>query len=175
MDSIIELSKTNLPTLFIGIFMLMSAVVAMSTIIGKFSEVIGKPVSWIRKKNEDHQLLLTTAQNLNALQLKHEEDVKQSIRHDDIIKKELSKVSTTMTNISEKLDTMQRKNDESEIAKLKDWIAQAYRKYHEIGEWTEMDKESFNGLIADLESRGEHNTFVHDICQPESYTWKIIN
>ena len=70
---------------------------------------------------------------------------------------------------------MEKKTDDSERAKLKDRIAQAYRKHHESGEWTRMDKEAYEGLIRDYEAHGGKNSFVHDICEPESFTWKIID
>lgn len=93
MDHIIELFKMDLASIIIGIFYLLSAIIAMSTIIGKFSELIGKPVRWIKKKQEDHELLTQTARNLDLLQQKHEEDVRQSIRHDDMIREELKKLT----------------------------------------------------------------------------------
>lgn len=80
-----------------------------------------------------------------------------------------------MEQIIAKLDRMEAKSDASELAKLKDRIAQAYRKYHEAGKWTRMDKESYDGLIRDYEAHGGSNSFVHTICEPESYTWEIID
>lgn len=68
-------------SLILTIFIIMSAVIAIVTIIGKFSEVIGKPVKWVREKRKDHELLQATtelakktAENLSKLQDKHVED-----------------------------------------------------------------------------------------------------
>ena len=80
-----------------------------------------------------------------------------------------------MEQIIDKLNLMEAKNDASELAKLKDRIAQAYRKYHEAGKWTRMDKESYEGLIQDYEAHGGSNSFVHTICEPESFTWEIVD
>lgn len=91
MEPIIELLKLDFSSFVISIFLLMSGIISMVTIIGKFSEIIGKPVKWIRKKNDDHELLVSTIQNLTALKSKHEEDVEQSIRHDKLIKETLTK------------------------------------------------------------------------------------
>lgn len=93
MEPVIELFKLDLSSIVIGLFYLLSAVIAMSAIIGKFSELIGKPVRWMKKKQEDHDLLIQTARNLDLLQQKHEEDVRQSIRHDDMIREELKKLA----------------------------------------------------------------------------------
>lgn len=58
---------------------------------------------------------------------------------------------------------------------IKDRISQAYRIYHEKGEWSYMEKESFGDLIRDYEAHGGKNSFVHDTCEPESNLWKVIS
>jgi len=68
---------------------------------------------------------------------------------------------------------MQKKSDASERARLKDRIGQAYRNYHERGSWSEMEKESFEGLIYDYEQHGGENSFIHSICEPESFYCSI--
>lgn len=91
MEYIAELFKMDISSFLISIFLIMSGIISMVTVVGKFSEIIGKPVRWIRKKNDDHELLISTIQNLSALSMKHEEDVEQSIRHDKLIKETLAK------------------------------------------------------------------------------------
>lgn len=93
MEQIIELFKLDVTSITISIFYILSAVIAMVSIIGKFSEIIGKPVKWLRKKQEDHDLLIKTAQTLDALQQKHEDDVRQSNHHDEVIREDLKKLT----------------------------------------------------------------------------------
>lgn len=93
MDTILELFKLDFSALIIDIFYLLSAIIAITAIVGKFSELIDKPVRWLKKKQEDHDLLIQTTKNLDALQQKHEEDVHQSIRHDDMIREDLKKLT----------------------------------------------------------------------------------
>ena len=93
MESILQLFNLDFPALFTGIFLILSSIIAAVSMIGKFSELIGKPVTWIAKKNADHELLLTTVQSLQILQQKHEDSVTQSIRHDDIIRNDLKKLT----------------------------------------------------------------------------------
>ena len=64
MDSIKELLELDWIALILGIFIIMSGIIAIFTIIGKFSEIIGKPVKWVREKKEDHELLLKTVNDL---------------------------------------------------------------------------------------------------------------
>lgn len=93
MEQIEQFMSINFSSFFILCFIFMSGVVGIFTLIGKFSEIIKRPVSWVRKKNEDHELLIKTAQSLNELRVKQEEDTKQSIRHDRMIKEDLEKLT----------------------------------------------------------------------------------
>lgn len=97
MEIIKQLFSQNIPSLVVGIFLILSAVIAIYDIIGKFSKIIGKPVVWVRNKDKDHKLLIDTAMNLQNLQKQHEESVEQSIRHDKLIKDELQKLTHAFT------------------------------------------------------------------------------
>lgn len=92
-EALQQLSQYNFLSMLILIFLLMSAIVTAVMLIGKFSEIIKRPVSWVRKKNEDHELLIKTAKSLNELRVKQEEDTEQSIRHDKMIKEDLEKLT----------------------------------------------------------------------------------
>lgn len=98
MEAIIELLKQDISSLISGIFILMSGIIAMVSIIGRFSEMIGKPVRWIEAKNKDHNLIIKTADELNELKKQHEASVKQSIRHDQSIKNDLERVTKMLLN-----------------------------------------------------------------------------
>lgn len=87
----------------------------------------------------------------------------------------LEELRIFMSTVSSQVQKMQDKNDANERARIKDRLAQSYRYYHEKGEWTEMEKESFEDLIKRYEAAGGENSFVHSICKPESLTWNIID
>lgn len=72
---------------------ILSGITAIAVVIEKFFNFIGKPIKWFNKNNKDHELLLTTSKILSELQEKQKEDVRQSIRHDEIIKEDLKKLS----------------------------------------------------------------------------------
>lgn len=93
MEIIPELFKQDFSSLIIGFFIILSSVIAIYEIIGKFSSIIGKPVKWVRQKENDHLLLLQTIENVDVLQKEHDESVKQSIRHDEIIREDLKKLT----------------------------------------------------------------------------------
>lgn len=93
MDLITELYKQDIPSLIFGIFIVISAIITIYEIIGKFSKIIGKPVKWVREKEKDHALLLQTIKRVDILQEEHDESVKQSIRHDEMIRSDLKNLT----------------------------------------------------------------------------------
>lgn len=98
MDEIETLLKLDWIAIILSMFILMSGVIAIVTIIGKFSEIIGKPVKWVKNKQEDHELLIKTVQDLKTLHDKHEEDTRESIRHDKMIENKLETLTDLFVN-----------------------------------------------------------------------------
>lgn len=89
MEIITEFLQQDIPSLILGLFLIMAGVITMAEIIAKFSEIIGKPVKWVNGKNIDHSL---TEQNTKAIQELTEQqktNVKQSIEHDHKIEDQL--------------------------------------------------------------------------------------
>lgn len=182
MEVITELFKLNFSYLLTGIFIILSAIIAFYTVIGKFSEIIGKPLKWIKKKNEDHLLVVNTANELKMLQEKHEESVKQSIRHDKMIKDTVLDLTKKVDLLANDLCEMRQIQDDDKLAEYKDKIGRSYRFYnerkfsdeHPIPFWNEMEKESLEDLIKQYESHGGENSFVHSIVEPEMEKWKVV-
>lgn len=174
MEKIIELTKIDFIGWAIIFFLLLSAFIAGAEIIGKFSILINKPVKWVKKKNEDHELLIKTAQTLDALRSKHEEDIEQSTIHDQIIKADLDAVSNKMDALSEQITIMQNKMDETEMAKLKDSIITYYHKYKDAGGWSKLESDAFWELFHRYEAHGG-NGFIHAVVEPMMREMKIID
>ena len=92
-EALQQLSQVDLFSFLIILFLIITIFVSAATLIGKASEIIGKPVKWVKKRNNDHELLVKTSEGLNELRKKQEEDTRQSIRHDKIIKEDLEKLT----------------------------------------------------------------------------------
>lgn len=164
-------------------FMLISAFIAGYEIICKFSEIIKKPIGVAKQRKNDHELLTKTVQDLKELHDKHDEDTRQSIRHDEMIKEDLRKVSETMLQIKEEVTLMRTQRDEDKLAEYKDKIGDSYRFYstrkysddEPIPYWNHMEKEALKGLITQYEAHGGSNSFVHSKVEVEMQTWKVID
>lgn len=153
-------------------FMLLSAFIAGYEIICKFSEIIKKPIGMAKQRRADHELLIKTVNDLKELHNKHEEDTKQSIRHDEMIRDDLKNLTNTVNDIAIKLEDMQRKSDATEMAKLKDKIVAYYRKYSELGEWERFEHDVFWSLYDSYINHGG-NSFVKDDIEPVMRKLKV--
>ena len=74
MGDINALVEIDLIQWFLVSFILLFGVTKAIEIIGKFFNYIGKPIKWFKGKDEDHDLLIKTSQNLALLQEKSEKD-----------------------------------------------------------------------------------------------------
>ena len=153
-------------------FMFLSAFIAGYEIICKFSEIIKKPIGMAKQRKADHELLIKTVNDLKELHNKHEEDTKQSIRHDEMIRDDLKNLTNTVNDIAIKLEDMQRKSDATEMAKLKDKIVAYYRKYSELGEWEKFEHDVFWSLYDSYINHGG-NSFVKDDIEPVMRKLKV--
>lgn len=138
-------------------FILLLALTQAKNIICTFMSTFGIQIKWLETHKKERALL---------------------DKHDTM----LNQISTEVKAASDKINVlgqmmvdMQQKTDASERAKLKDRISQAYRYYHDKGEWNKMEREAFNDLIRDYEAHGGQNSFVHSVCEPESQTWNVID
>lgn len=172
MSAIENIQQINFISWIIVGFMLLSAFIAGYEIICKFSEIIKKPIGMAKQRKADHELLIKTVNDLKELHNKHEEDTKQSIRHDEIIRQDLRKLTRTVDDISKRLGIMQQKIDATEMAKLKGKIVSYYRKYEPLGEWEQFESDVFWGLYDSYISHGG-NSFVKDDIEPVMRKLKI--
>lgn len=104
MDEIIALTEINFKMVFTGIIVILVGVVSIVSLVEKISIIIKKPVKWLKNRDDDHELVIKTAEELKKLSKKHEEDTKQSIRHDEMIREDLERLTHIV--IDTKIDDM---------------------------------------------------------------------
>lgn len=82
MNDIIQLTKINFSYLFISVFVILIGLKAIVSIFEWIIDKLGLETKWMRKKREEHEMLLKTSNNLISLQEQHIEDMKRSDKHD---------------------------------------------------------------------------------------------
>lgn len=86
MEAIKALFELDFTAVILTVFIIMSGIIAMYTIIGKFSEIIGKPVKWVKQRQIDHDLLEKNKNDIKELSEKHEADTKKyETSHQELI------------------------------------------------------------------------------------------
>lgn len=138
-------------TIFASIFALQSAI----NLIDWFCVQTGIETKWSLKNKYESKMIKAHEEILNQIVI----DVQET--------------NDKLNVLSQMIVEIHKKSDASERARLKDRIGQAYRIYHEQGFWTAMEKEAFEDLIHDYEQHGGKNSFIHSICEPESFTWNM--
>lgn len=165
MEVITELTKIDYPTLFIAVFIILIGIKTIISLIEWFVSKLGLETKWMRKKREEHEQIISNTDAIKELYEKHEESVKQSIRHDKMIKDNIFSLTNTVNSIADNLAIMQAKIDHTEMAKLKDQILSYYKKYKNIGEWDEFESDVFWDLYDSYISHGG-NSFVKKDIEP---------
>ena len=160
MDTIKQLTELDYKALIIGISIVIGAFkiayTSYSLIISKF----GLETKKMRQKREDHELLIATAKNLELLQNKQNEDVRQSIVHDKRIKDDLKNVTDKVNEIAEILSKMQKADNVTEMKKLKEKERNIINKRFFEGR-TQMEVAEEIGISQAQVSRLEKNAIEH--------------
>ena len=115
MEIITELTTINYLSLFLKIFTILIGAKAIISVLEWFCEKLGLQNKWTRNKRKEHDLLIKTTQGLSLLQQKHDESVRQSIRHDEMLKTDISSLTDTVNGIAATLCDMQIKNNQKKI------------------------------------------------------------
>lgn len=85
MENITELFNLNFSYVLISVFVILIGIKSISSILEWGIDKLGLETKWMRKRREEHALLIRTSQNLIALQRQHEKDVERSDRRDEEI------------------------------------------------------------------------------------------
>ena len=150
MDAIKELLKLDYVAVILAIFIIMSGVIAIYTIIGKFSEIIKKPVGWVKKKNDDHNMLLRHDKEIKDLAAKHKKDTDAINGEENEIRKDITKLTNMF--LDKQIDDMRYEildfasslsSGRNHNRESFDHILRIYKKYEQILEDNNME----NGLV----------------------------
>ena len=150
MNELKALLELDFTAFILTVFVVMSGVIAVYTIIGRFSEVIGKPVKWVKQRQVDHDLLEKNKKDIKDLRDKHEADTKKyETSHQELIDdirnltclfvdKEIDDMRWEILNFCSALSDGRKYNRESYAH-----VFSIYEKYERILKENKME----NGLV----------------------------
>lgn len=104
MNEITELTKIDFSYVFVAVFVILIGLKAVVSIFEWIIDKIGLETKWMRKRREEHDLLMKTSQNLIILQEQHEKDIKRSDQRDEEITDDIKKL--TQMFVDKEIDDM---------------------------------------------------------------------
>ena len=122
MKELLALQQIDLVQWFVDLLIIMIAISSIVTILGKFSDIIGKPFKWVKKKNEDHELLLSLSERFADLADRHDKDMEISDCNDKEIKECLDNFIKESSKRNEKI----RKDLTESVIEIKDSVKKLY-------------------------------------------------
>lgn len=139
MEEIKEFANLDFAMIFCSIFCFIIGFTAMISVIEKLADKLGIELRWKRKQKEEHDLLITTAKNLDSLFKQHEHDMETSNKNDELIRNDLEKLTDMFVdkeindyrweiiNFASSISDGQRRNKDAYRHCLR-----TYEKYEEI-------------------------------------------
>lgn len=93
MNEIIELTNVDFSSIFISVFIILIGVKAIVSLFEWVINKLGLETKWMRRKREEHELLLDTSNSLIALQQKHDEDMRKSDVYDEEMRNDIKRLT----------------------------------------------------------------------------------
>lgn len=98
MDELIQTINMDFGQLFLNIIIILVAFVFIITLFEKVSVIIGKPFKWIKKNDDDHQLLVDAISTIKSMQETHAADKKEVTDKNTTLETVLSDFMTEVKN-----------------------------------------------------------------------------
>lgn len=167
----LEHLNLNVPRWFFWIVLVVVILIGMNFLLKKYVKPI---VEYFEDLNERAVKIKEIDNEITILkenQLRNSEKYKAA---DEELQKEIKKVTEKINVIAQMIIDMQKRIDESNIAKLKDRIREIYAEHHRSQIITKMELETLEGLIDDYTAAGG-NSFVHSTVTPELFNWQVVD
>lgn len=150
---------------------LLGVLAAIGIVITTLYYVVKHGYKWI----ETYRLKRNLMENKMKMCDARSGDIEKLKKDNDAIKDDIAAINGKMNTMFQMMLEMRQHNDENDRARIKDRISQLYRYHKYKKQWTTMEKESMEDLIASYEACGGTNSFVHETVQKEMYTWDIVD
>lgn len=104
MEAITELINVDFSSVFAAIFIILIGLKAIVPLFEWAIEKLGLETKWMRRRREEHTLLVRTSQNLVALQETHAQDMQKSDQHDEALQADIKKLTAMF--VDKQIDDM---------------------------------------------------------------------
>ena len=174
MGDITALAQLDFAYIFISVLTALAGIKAAVTLVEWAVDRMGIETRSMRRKREDHELLVRTADRLSELYVRHNELVDRDLEQVADVRREIGDLSEKVGDISDTLKAMKRKNEETKLRELKDTLVRYYNRYRAEGRWTSLESDAFWDLYQDYDARGGDG-FIHTVVEPAMRELEIVD
>lgn len=104
MDTIIELTKIDFPSVFVSVFLILTGIKAMVSIFEWVTTKLGFETKWMKKRREEQEQIFINTKMIQELSEKQQKDTMESIQQDRIINDKLKHLTDMF--IDKEIDDM---------------------------------------------------------------------
>lgn len=154
MEEIRALATIDLNSVFVSVFIILLGFKAVVSVLEWTIHKLGLETKWMRKKREEHDLIIQTSQNLSALQQKHNYDVGQSVKMQEQLADSMKKITENELIRDKQIHALLRGNKELLGAE----IDKRYRQYIALDGIPESDVEEFDDIYTAYKDLGGNHS-----------------
>lgn len=156
MSAIKELLELDFTAFILTVFVIMSGIIAAYNIIGKFFEVIGKPLKWFKSQSTDHNAIIRLEGKMKEYADNRVKDRQQSFEIQKKLVDAQTQISESVQDLKDSIKTISDTNIEKDkqitslIQAQKEMLAEKinekYKYYLSIGGVPEDERDEFISL-----------------------------
>lgn len=142
MTNLQNLFELNIPAILLGLFIICSCIVTVYNLIIQVAKIFGIKLSWIERKNKDHQELKELQKEMQKLNKKldslEERTQRTSAQQEDMVQV-IQNISTTLLEINKKNDLLENGIRQT----VADRVEQRIKAYNAQGYILDTEYDSF--------------------------------
>lgn len=174
MSELTQVMNTDFSQTFLDIVVILVAFVFVVTLAEKVSVIIGKPFKWIKKNDDDHQVLTDAVATIKLMQETHAADKKEVKKEISDLEKTLSIFMEEMREVIAETQSSIQEYSENRIKDRKVSIEKEKRLNNRIDSMFALD-ESRDQEIHEISDNLKKLTSMFVDKEISDYRWHIIN
>lgn len=135
METIKEFLNIDFVSFIYIFFLIMAAIIAIKKIIEEFSKIIKKPVWWIGKNNQDHELLLATVAEFKEFKANGCQNDMNVSEYINEINGKLDSIVNDISNVADaviELKSNDKKQNQALVESMRDRMQQRCRYFTNV-------------------------------------------
>ena len=174
MSELTQVMNTDFSQTFLDIVVILVAFVFVVTLAEKVSIIIGKPFKWIKKKDDDHKILMDAVATMKSMQETHAADKKEVNDKNDKLENVLSTFMDEMRIVISDTQNEIKQLADNRINDRKVSIEREKKLNERIDSMVSSD-ESRDAIVSEIEKSVSNLTTLFVNKEIEDLRWTILD